>query len=155
MPNFHSCFTALPPTGRCGTKSVLSLWGPAQKASKSTLLCPGVLLPCNDWHRQESGKGPHHSGFTEVRRKQLLTVLASASYEPPSHSQANRLSWQWRSSYGALPHTHRLVEVGCGLWRRAQSPAQARMLESHLIKFLNSSEDGGSTDSLHSFLQHN
>lgn len=70
VPGFHNCFTALPPTGRCGTKSVLPLWGPAQKASESTLLCPGVLLPCRsqpqpckDWHREGSGKGSHHSGF--------------------------------------------------------------------------------------------
>lgn len=76
VPNFHSCFTALPPTGRSGTKSVLPLQGPAQTASKSVLLCPGVLLPCRfhpqpckDWHRQGSGEGPHHCGFpVEVRR---------------------------------------------------------------------------------------
>lgn len=141
VPTFHSCFTALPPTGRCGAKSVLPQWGPAQKASKSALLCPGVLLPCRsqrqpckDWHREGSGKGPHHSGFTEeVRRKQLLLSLSQPAGNLPatakqagypgsgdhplvlSHTLIDWLRWDVTSGEGSSP----LLRPGC--WSHIRS----------------------------------
>lgn len=129
-------------------------------ASSSTLLCPGTLLlcraqpqPCKEQCGQGSNEGPHHSGFAvEVRRKHVPTVLASARHELPatakqaggpgsgehplvlSHTIADWLRWDGTSGDGPV-----------------QPPAQARML---MAVFLNPSEDGGSTASLGSLLQH-
>lgn len=97
-------------------------------ASRSTLLCPGVLLPCRsqpqpckDWHRQGRSEGPRHSGFTvEVTGKQLLVSLPQPAMNLPamakqtgcpgsdhplvlSHTLTDWLWWDVTSGEGPRP----------------------------------------------------